>query len=50
MPSEQSKLEAILDSARQAMGASSSVAWLEGWTMPLEKAIEDVLLPDAASA
>jgi predicted ATPase len=49
-PSEQSKLEAILDSARQAMGASSSVAWLEGWTMPLEKAIEEVLLPDAGSA
>jgi predicted ATPase/serine/threonine protein kinase len=47
---EQKKLEATLDSARQAMSSSSSAAWLEGWTMPLEKAIEEVLLPEAASA
>jgi predicted ATPase/serine/threonine protein kinase len=49
-PAEQKKLEAVLDSARQAMTTSSSAAWLEGWTMPLEKAIEEVLLPEAASA
>jgi predicted ATPase/predicted Ser/Thr protein kinase len=47
---EQSKLEAILDSARLAMTTSSSTAWLEGWTMPTEKAIEEVLLLEAASA
>ena len=49
-PADQSKLEAILDSARQTMTTSSSTAWLEGWTMPIEKAIEEVLLPEAASA
>jgi predicted ATPase len=47
---EQSKLEAVLDSARQAMATSSSTAWLEGWTMPIEKAIEEVLLPEGTSA
>ena len=49
-PAEQSKLEAILDPARQALtNTASAMAWLEGWSMPFEKAVEDVLSPGAAS-
>jgi predicted ATPase len=41
---EQIKLERGLDSARQALTtAVGRTAWLEGWVMPVEKAIEDVL-------
>ena len=47
---EQVKLEAILEPARQALAnTSSATAWLEGWDMPLERAIEEVLAPEAAS-
>src|SRR5271163_2156823 len=47
---EQAKLEAILEPARQALAnTSSATAWLEGWDMPLERAIEEVLAPEAAS-
>src|SRR5580704_14575209 len=47
---EQAKLEAILEPARQAlMNAASATAWLEGWNLPLERAIEEVLAPEAAS-
>jgi predicted ATPase len=49
-PTEQGKLEAILAPARQALtNTASATAWLEGWAMPVEKAIEGVLKPDAAS-
>ena len=49
-PVEQTKLEAILDPARQAVtNTASTMAWLEGWAMPFEKAIEEVLTPEAAS-
>jgi len=49
-PAEQAKLEAILNPARIALSnEASSLAWLEGWTMPVEKAIEDVLMPEVAS-
>src|SRR6202046_4313706 len=49
-PAEKSKLEAILDPARQALtNTASAIAWLEGWSMPFEKAVEDVLMPEAAS-
>jgi predicted ATPase len=48
---EQSKLEALLDPARQALtNTASAMAWLEGWGMPFEKAIEDVLKPEAESS
>jgi predicted ATPase len=41
---EQSKLERTLEPARQALTtAAGRTAWLEGWVMPVEKAIEDVL-------
>jgi len=50
-PAEQVKLEANLDLARQALtNTAGTTAWLEGWTMQLEKAIEDVLLSEAAAS
>ncbi|MGA7919546.1 MAG: tetratricopeptide repeat protein [Candidatus Acidiferrales bacterium] len=49
-PAEQSKLEATLGPARQALThTSGATAWLEGWSMPVEKAIEGVLSPETAS-
>jgi len=49
-PAEHVKLEASLDAARHAMtNTAGATAWLEGWAMPVEKVIEDVLLPEAAS-
>ena len=54
-PAEQAKLEAHLDPARFALAnTSGATAWLEGWGMPLEKAIEkaieEALRPDAESS
>jgi predicted ATPase len=47
---EQAKLERALDPARQALDTTKSrSSWLEGWVMPVEKAIEDVLSRAAAS-
>jgi predicted ATPase len=49
-PAEQVKLEASLDPARQAMtNTAGGAAWLEGWAMPFEKAIGEVLIPEAVS-
>jgi predicted ATPase/serine/threonine protein kinase len=49
-PAEQAKLEASLHLARQALSNTVGVAaWLEGWTLPVEKIVEEVLMPDAAS-
>jgi predicted ATPase len=49
-PAEQAKLEAALDPVRQALtNTASTAAWLEGWTLPLEKVIEEVLLFETAS-
>ena len=49
-PAEQSKLESILDPARQVLtNTAGATAWLEGWAMPVEKAIEEVLIPEAES-
>lgn len=43
-PAEQTKLEGSLDAARQAMSnAAGTTAWLEGWALPAEKAIEEVM-------
>jgi predicted ATPase/DNA-binding winged helix-turn-helix (wHTH) protein len=45
---EQAKLDAILDPARQAfVDTTGTTAWREGWDMPLEKTIADVLMPEA---
>ena len=49
-PAEQAKLEASLHLARQALSNTVGVAaWLEGWTLPVDKVVEEVLMPDAAS-
>src|SRR6266446_1818115 len=49
-PAEQAKLEESLDPARQAMtNTAGATAWLEGWALPVEKAIEEVLMSEAAS-
>src|SRR6266850_2317312 len=49
-PAEQAKLEASLGPARQAMtNTAGATAWLEGWGLSAEKAIEEVLTPEAAS-
>jgi predicted ATPase/predicted Ser/Thr protein kinase len=50
-PAEQAKLEASLRLARQALTDKAGVAaWLAGWALPLEKAIEEVLMPEAATS
>lgn len=50
-PVEQAKLEASLDPARQIMGNTAGTkAWLEGWALPVEKAIEEVLNSQVASS
>jgi predicted ATPase/serine/threonine protein kinase len=41
---EQTKLENILEPAREKLAVTvGRTAWLEGWVMPVEKVIEDVL-------
>lgn len=43
-PAEQSKLEAILDPARQILSnTASATAWWEGWAGPVDQALQDVL-------
>jgi hypothetical protein len=47
---DQVKLERGLEPARQALTTTTGrTAWLEGWVMPIEKAIEDVLRPAPGS-
>jgi tetratricopeptide (TPR) repeat protein len=49
-PLEQRKLELSLEPAQQALSmAAGRRAWLEGWAMPVEKVIEEVLRPASAS-
>jgi predicted ATPase/predicted Ser/Thr protein kinase len=49
-PAEQAKLETSLHLARQALSnTAGTAAWLEGWTLPVEKVVEEVLMPDVAS-
>ena len=49
-PTEQAKLEASLHPARRALTNTADVtAWLEGWALPIDKAIEEVLMPETAS-
>jgi len=49
-PAEQARLEVSLHPARQALSnAAAMTAWLEGWALPVEKAMEEVLTPEAAS-
>jgi predicted ATPase/serine/threonine protein kinase len=47
-PAEQVRLEGMLNPARRALThAASTTAWLEGWAMPVEQAVEVVLMPEA---
>jgi predicted ATPase len=47
---EQTKLEVSLHPARQALAETAgAAAWLEGWALPIEKAIDEVLAPEVAS-
>jgi predicted ATPase len=46
---EKAKLDSSLQVAQQALINSVSVAaWLEGWTRPVTKTIEEVLIPETA--
>jgi predicted ATPase/serine/threonine protein kinase len=48
---EQVKLEASLEPARHAISnTAGATVWLEGWALPMEKAIEEVLISEAASS
>ncbi len=50
-PAEQGKLEGSLNAARSAMtNTAGATAWLEGWALPVDKAIQEVLSPEAASS
>ena len=43
-PVEQAQVEKSLEPAGKALSnAAASAAWLEGWGMPVEKAVEDAL-------
>jgi len=45
---EQNKLENGLEPARQSISiAAGSAEWLEGWALPIEKALEEALAPDS---
>ena len=49
-PAEQAKLETILAPARQTLAnTAGATAWLEGWAMPVEKAIDEVIKDEASS-
>ena len=44
LPSEQRRLEKALEFARRTLGnAAGLTAWMEGWSMPLEQALREVL-------
>jgi predicted ATPase len=50
MAAEQAKLESLLHPAREALSDRlGAAAWLEGWAMPVEQAIEEVLTTDAGA-
>jgi predicted ATPase/serine/threonine protein kinase len=47
---EQVKLETSLQAARQSLtDRAGKKAWSEGWALPVEKAIEEVLMPETSS-
>jgi predicted ATPase/DNA-binding winged helix-turn-helix (wHTH) protein len=49
-PAEQAKLEAALKPARQALtNTVAATAWFEGSALPVEKAIEEVLMSETSS-
>ncbi len=43
-PAEQHKLDKVLEFARRTLGsAAGSTAWMEGWALPVEEAIQEAL-------
>ena len=46
---EQIKLEILLEPARKGSRTTGGVAWMEGWVMPIEKAIDEALKPGSAA-
>ncbi|HET9305454.1 MAG TPA: protein kinase [Candidatus Sulfotelmatobacter sp.] len=50
LPVEQRRLDKALEFARRTLGnAAGLTAWMEGWAMPVEQAVHDVLSCDVAS-
>jgi predicted ATPase len=50
-PAEQTKLETSLHPSRQALtNMACSAAWSEGWALPVEKAVAEVMIPEVASS
>ena len=50
LPAEQRRLEKALEFARRTLGnAAGLTAWMEGWAMPVEQAIQEALNCDAES-
>jgi tetratricopeptide (TPR) repeat protein len=50
-PAEQAKLEAALQPARQVLTKTvAAKAWLEGSELPVDKAIEEVLMPETSTS
>ena len=51
LAAEQARLDESLEVSRRALPtAASRTAWLEGWVMPVEKSIEDLLRPGFGSS
>jgi predicted ATPase/DNA-binding winged helix-turn-helix (wHTH) protein len=49
-PAEQAKLEAVLEPPRRALTETAgATAWLEGWALSVEKAVEEALKPEGTS-
>jgi predicted ATPase len=49
-PAEQPRLEKALEFARRALGnAAGLTAWMEGWAMPVDQAVQEALNGDAES-
>ena len=44
-PAEQARLDKRLDSARQTLAdTAAATAWMEGWSMPVDRAVEEALV------
>ena len=49
-PAEQSRLEKALEFARRTLGSADGLrAWMEGWAMPLDEAVQEALNVPAES-
>jgi predicted ATPase len=48
-PTEQLRLEKALEFARRTLGNAAGTAWMEGWAMPVEQAVDEALNCDAKS-